>query len=162
MRNPSSYLTAAEETLGMSSAQRGLGGMQRTAATPGPNAIVETGPGSRVAVSNQAYNNARLQEQNITQNISSALPQAQADAIMDVRKQQLVADNAQFAADRFAKQRTAEVAAVLGSPAIQQMGMMNDLQLAKVRNDTAVGKAMAMGANPDLVQNAMSSGQYSA
>jgi len=40
--------------------------------------------------------------------------------------------------------------------------MMNDLQLAKVRNDTAVGKAMAMGANPDLVQNALSSGQYSA
>jgi len=161
MRNPSSYLTAAEETLGMSSAQRGLGGMQRTAATPGPN-MFDSGAASKVAVNNQPYNNARLQEQNIGQNIASALPQSQADAVMDVRKQQLVADNAQFSADRFAKQRTAEVAAVLGSPAIQQMGMMNDLQLAKVRNDTAVGKAMAMGANPDLVQNAMSAGQYMA
>ena len=79
MRNPSSYLTAAEETLGMSSAQRGLGGMQRTAANPGPN-MFDSGAASKVAVNNQPYNNARLQEQNIGQNITSALPQAQADA----------------------------------------------------------------------------------
>jgi len=49
MRNPSSYLTAAEETLGMSSAQRGLGGMQRTAANPGPN-MFDSGAASKVAV----------------------------------------------------------------------------------------------------------------
>jgi len=161
MRNPSSYLTSAEETLGMSSAQRGLGGMQRTAAVPGPN-MFDSGAASKVAVNNQPYNNSRLQEQNILQNMSSALPQAQADAVMDMRKQQLVVDNAEFTANRFAKQRTAEVAAVLGSPAIQQMGMMNDLEMQKLRNDTAVGKAQAMGVNPDLIQNAMGARQYSA
>ena len=159
MRNPASYLTAAEETLGMSSAQRGLGGMQRTAATPGPN-MFDSGASSKVAINNQAATNQVLQQQSILQNMSSAMPQAQADAVMDVKKQQLVADNAAFSADRFMKQRTAEVAAVMGSPAIQQMGMMSNLELAKVRNDTAVAKAQAMGINPALVQNAMSAGQY--
>jgi len=161
MRNPSSYLTAAEETLGMSSAQRGLSGMQRTAAVPGPN-MFDSGASSKVAINNQAFNNSRLQEQNMMQNMASALPQAQADAVMDVRKQQLVMDNAQFKADRFAKQRTAEVAAVIGSPAIQQMGMMNNLELAKHRNDIAVGKAQTIGINPALIQNEMSAGMYSA
>jgi len=161
MRNPSSYLTAAEETLGMSSAQRGLGGMQRTAAVPGPN-MFDSGAASKVAINNQPATNQVLQQQSIMQNMSSALPQAQADAVMDVNKAQLVADNQQFKAERFAKQRTAEVAAVMGSPAIQQMGMMNDLELAKLRNDTAVGKAQAMGINPALIQNAMSAGMYSA
>ena len=161
MRNPSSYLTAAEETLGMSSAQRGLGGMQRTAAAPGPNSF-DNGAPSKVAINSQPAVNRLHQQQSMMQNMASAVPQAQADAVTDIRKQQLVADNAKFTADRFMKQRTAEVAAVLGSPAIQQMGMMNDLQLQKVRNDTAVGVAQAMGVNPALVQNALSANMYSA
>ena len=158
MRNLTPF-TAAEETLGIASAQRGLGGMERTAAPKGPN-MFDDGAASKVAVNSQPYNNARLQEQNILQNMTSALPQAQADAVHDVRKQELVADNARFKAERFAKQRTAEVAAVLGSPAIQQMSQMTEPEVLKLRNDVAVGKAMAMGANPDLVQNALSNEQY--
>ena len=161
MRNPSSYLTAAEETLGMSSAQRGLGGMQRTAAVPGPN-MFDSGAASKVAINNQPANNRFHQQQNMMQNMASAVPQAQADAVTDLKKQELVVDNAKFTADRFMKQRTAEVAAVLGSPAIQQMGMMNDLELQKLRNDNAVGVAQAMGVNPALVQNALSANMYSA
>ena len=155
------YLTSAESTLGASLEQRGLGGMQRTAATPGPN-MFDSGAASKVAINNQPATNLVLQQQNIQQNLSSAMPQAQADAVMDVNKQQLVADNAAFTADRFMKQRTAEVAAVMGSPAIQQMGLMSDLELAKLRNDTAVAKAQAMGINPALIQNEMSAGMYSA
>ena len=76
MRNPSSYLTAAEETLAMSSAQRGLGGMQRTAAAPGPN-MFDSGAASKVAINNQPANNRFHQQQSMMQNMSSAVPQAQ-------------------------------------------------------------------------------------
>ena len=82
MRNLTPF-TAAEETLGIASAQRGLGGMERTAAPKGPN-MFDGGAASKVAVNSQPYNNARLQEQNILQNMTSALPQAQADAVHDV------------------------------------------------------------------------------
>jgi len=161
LSRPASYLSAAEETLGLSSAQRGLGGMQRTAASPGANAL-DSGPASKVAVNTQPYNNALMQQQSLNQNYTTAVAGAQADALMDVRKQQLAVDNQKFTADRFMKQRTAEVAAVLGSPAIQQMGNMNNLELAKLRNDNAVGVAQTMGISPALMQNAMSAGQYSA
>ena len=144
----------AEEMLGASSAQRGLAGMERTAAPKGPN-MMDGGAASKVGVNSQPYNNQRLQVQNIQQNMGSGIPQSQADAVQDVRKQQLVQDNAEYKANEFAESRKAEVLSVLGSPATMAMGQMADPEMAKFRNDIATGKAMAMGANPDLVQNAM-------
>ena len=161
LSRPAAYLTSAEETLALSSKQRGQGGMQRTAALPGANAL-DNGPASKVAVNTQPYNNALMQKQSLNQNYTTAVSGAQADALMDVRRQQLAVDNQKFTAERFAKQRTAEVASVLGSPAIQQMGMMNNLELAKLRNDNAVGVAQAMGVSPALMQNAMNASRYSA
>ena len=58
--------TIAEEMLGASSAQRGLTGMERTAAPKGPN-MMDGGAASKVGVNTQPYNNSRLQEQNILQ-----------------------------------------------------------------------------------------------
>ena len=149
-----SHYTVAEEMLGAASAQRGLGGMSRTAAPIGPN-MMDGGAASKVGVNPQPYNNQRLQIQNIQQNTSAAVPQAQADAVMDVRKQQLVQNNAEYKAQEFAENRKAEVLHVMGAPAIAEMSMKSGPEVAKIRHDVATGKAMAMGANPDLIANAI-------
>ena len=54
-----SHYTVAEEMLGAASAQRGLGGMSRTAAPIGPN-MMDGGAASKVGVNTQPYNNQRL------------------------------------------------------------------------------------------------------
>ena len=53
-----SPFTVAEESLGASSAMRGLGGMERTAAPKGPN-MFDGGPASKVQVNTQPFNNNR-------------------------------------------------------------------------------------------------------
>lgn len=148
------YLSAAEEMLGATSAARGLSPMQRTAAPGGPNAF-DAGGASKVQVNTQPYNNNRLQEQNVIQNRGSALPQAQASQVQAIRKQQLINNNADFKATSFAEQRKAEVMEVLGSPATREMGQKSPPEIAKLRNDAAVTKAMTIGINPDLAQNQM-------
>ena len=49
-----SHYTVAEEMLGAASAQRGLGGMSRTAAPIGPN-MMDGGAASKVGVNTQPY-----------------------------------------------------------------------------------------------------------
>ena len=82
------YLSAAEELLGATSAQRGLGAMEHTAALKGPNAF-DSGAASKVQFT-QPYNNSRYDEQNKTQNLGSALPQAQSSQVQALRKQRLI------------------------------------------------------------------------
>jgi hypothetical protein len=79
MMNPYSV---AQETLGMSSMQRGLGGMT-SPVRPGPNAY-DQGPASKPSVNTQPFNNQRLAEQNTLQNVGSAAPQAGANAMGQV------------------------------------------------------------------------------
>ena len=147
-----SPFTVAEETLGQSSMMRGMGGMERTAAPKGPN-MFDGGPASKVSENTQPYNNARMQEQGIVQNTLSAIPQAESQAIQQSRKMGLVEDNAAYKANQFAEQRKTEVMSVLNTPATLAMGNMSPPELAAFRNHIAVGKAQAMGVNPDLVQN---------
>ena len=143
MRSP---LRVSEEMLKGTSPQ----GMSRTAAPAGPN-MFDSGPTSKVGVNNQDFNNQRLVAQNQTQNAIAGLPQAQADAIMGVRKRQLVQDNNYFKAQSFAEQRKGEMLEVMDSPAIREMGSKTPIEMAKVRSDVAITKASAMGINPDLV-----------
>ena len=149
MANP---YTIAEQMLPQSSAMRGLEGMNRTSAPAGPNAF-DQGGSSKPSVNSQPYNNERLAMQNMSQNQGSLIPQAEANAVQGVRKQQLVSDNQEYKAESFANERKAEVMEVLGSPATQYMSQMDDIEGAAVRNSIAVGKAMSVGMNPDLVQN---------
>lgn len=151
MANP---YTIAEQMLPQSSAMRGLEGMNRTSAPAGPNAF-DQGGSSKPSVNTQPYNNERLAMQNMGQNQGSMIPQAEANAVQGVRKQQLVSDNEEFKAASFANERKAEVMEVLGSPATQYMSQMGDVEGAAVRNSIATGKAMAVGMNPDLAQNQM-------
>jgi hypothetical protein len=149
MANP---YTVAEQMLPQSSAMRGLEGMNRTSAPPGPNAF-DLGGSSKPSVNTQPYNNERLAEQNMMVRQSDALSQAQSAGLQGQRKQQLVQDNEEYKAASFANERKAEVMEVLGSPATQYMSQMDDIEGAAVRNSIAVGKAMSVGMNPDLVQN---------
>ena len=151
--------TIAEETLGNSSAMRGLGGMERTSAPKGPN-MYDSGAASKVSVNSQPYNNERLLQQNILQNTIPAATQANANAVQQTRKLQLVQDNAEYKANSFAEQRKGEVMSVLGSPATLAMGNMSPPEVAQFRQNIATGKAMAMGVNPDLVQNEVNTRRY--
>ncbi len=151
MANPYSV---AEQMLSQSSSMRGLDGMNRTSAPPGPNAY-DQGGSSKPSVNTQPYNNERLAEQNMMVRQADALPQAQSANVQGFRKEQLVGSNEEYKDVTFREQRKAEVMEVLGSPATQYMSQMNDVENQKLRNDIAVSKAMSIGANPDLVQNQM-------
>ena len=154
-----SPFSIAEESLGASSAQRGLGGMQRTAAPLGPNAF-DGGPASKPSENTQPFNNARLMQQNIQQNTVAAMPQAGAEAIQQTRKGTLVEANAEYKAEALLNERKSEILSVMNAPATLAMGNMSPPDMAKFRQDIATGKAMAMGVNPDLVQNNMSGQAY--
>ena len=151
MANPYSV---AEMMLPQSSSMRGLDGMSRTSAPPGPNAY-DQGGSSKPSVNTQPFNNERLAQQNMMVRQHDALSQAQSANVQGFRKQQLVGANEEYKAASFANERKAEVMEVLGSPATQYMSQMSDIEGEKFRNDIAVGKAMSIGANPDLIQNQM-------
>ena len=152
----------AEEMLGASSAGRGLEGMQRTAAPLGPN-MYDGGPASKVQANTQPFNNARLQEQNIMQNTGSASSQASVDAVNDLRKQQLVMDNANYKAhskkNEFLNMIMEEMHPSR-TQAIRALGEMNDIESQSHRANIATTKAATMGMNPDLMQNAIQGSTY--
>ncbi len=145
----SSSISPAEQMLPGSTEMRGLGGMNRTSAPPGPNAY-DQGGASKPSVNTQPYNNERLALQNQMIRKGDAVSQAQADAVQGVRKQQLLQDNQDYNANAFASERKAEVMEVLGSPATQYMSQMGDIEGEAFRKNIATGKAMAIGVNPDL------------
>ncbi len=151
MANPYSV---AEMMLPQSNTMRGLDGMSRTSAPPGPNAY-DGGGSSKPSVNTQPYNNERLAVQNMMVRKEDALPQAQSANVQAFRKQQLVGANEEYKAASFANERKAEVMEVLGSPATQYMSQLSDIEGEKLRNDIAVGKAMSIGADPGLIQNQM-------
>ena len=151
-----SPFSVAQESLGQSSAMRGLDGMQRTAAPLGPN-MMDSGPASKVGENTQGFNNARMQQQNILQNTVAAAPQAGADAKQQMNKQLLVESNAEQA---FLRNRMEEVTSVMETPALDTMGGMSDTEGAAFRQNIATGKAMGMGVNPDIVLNNMQGQQY--
>ena len=157
-----SPFTVAEESLSASSAMRGLGGMERTAAPKGPN-MFDGGPASKVGENTQPFNNARMMQQNVLQNTSAAAPQAQANAVQQSRKMNLVEDNAEYKAQiaqELFDNRVKEIAYVMNTPGLDKLGSMTSIEKDAFRSNIANGKAMAMGVNPDLVQNQISEQRY--
>ena len=142
----------SEMMLPQSTAMRGAGGMNRTAAPPGPNSY-DQGGASKAGVNTQPYNNERLALQNKMVRQGDAVSQGQAAAVDGVKKQQLLADNQEYKDNSFTERRKAEVMEVLGSPATQYMSQMDDVERKAFRNNIAISKAMSIGANPDLAQN---------
>ena len=144
----------------MSSMQRGLGGMT-SPVRPGPNAY-DQGGASKPSVNTQPYNNQRLAEQNMLQNVGSAAPQAGANAMGQARSQVAQQSDAESKAQQFAATRVAEAlyANDAGAATMRIAGVMNSPEKGKFLNDIAVGKAMAAGMSPDLGGEVATARQY--
>ena len=140
----------SEETLGMSSMQRGLPGMV-SKVQPGPN-MFDGGASSKPSVNAQPFNNERLKGQEISRNIESAAPQAAADATLRVGRQIDAQADAENKAQSFAANRMSEVlyANESGSALMKLNSVMQSPEKGKFMQDIATGKAMAAGLNPDL------------
>jgi hypothetical protein len=154
-----SPFTVAEEALHNSDVARGITGMERTSAPMGPN-MFDGGPASKVSENTQPFNNSRMQEQSIQQNTLTGMQQHNANAVQQVRKGNLVQDNAEYKANALLEERKGEILSVMNAPATLAMGNMSPPQAEKLRSDMAVSKAMAMGASPDLAQEAIATRRY--
>ena len=150
----------AQETLGMSSMQRGLGGMT-SPVRPGPNAY-DQGGASKPSVNTQPFNNQRLAEQNTLQNIGSAVPQAGADAMGQQRSQVAAQSDQEAKAQLFAAERMSEAlyANQSGTALMKMNAIMQSPEKAKFLNGVATGKAMSAGMSPDLGQEVATKNQY--
>tara|TARA_B110000003_G_C16290004_1_gene394531 strand:- start:3 stop:479 length:477 start_codon:yes stop_codon:yes gene_type:complete len=150
----------AQETLGMSSMQRGLGGMT-SPVRPGPNAY-DQGGASKPSVNTQPYNNQRLAEQNTLQNITSAAPQAGANAMGQARSQAAAQSDQEAKAQLFAAERMSEAlyANQSGTALMQMNAVMQSPEKAKFLNGVATGKAMSAGMSPDLGGEVATKNQY--
>ena len=128
--------------------QRDQAGMGRTAAPVGPN-LQDGGAMSKPTINSQPYNNARLMGQNQSQNLQTAVPGAQANAIGQVRKQNAEVSNAQHKA---IEQRNRTVAEILyandGGAATFRLGVPEVAQ--QVQQHVAQQKLMAHGINPQV------------
>jgi len=150
---------ASEEMLGLASAQRGLEGMQRTAAPLGPN-MFDSGPASKVQANTQPFNNSRLREQTILQNTTSAASQASVDAVNDLRKKQLVMDNLDYKDNAYREGYKELVLDAMDAKAIKAMGEMSPIEFRAHRANIASTKAATIGMNPDLMQNALNNRNF--
>ena len=150
----------AQETLGMSSMQRGLGGMN-SPVRPGPNAY-DQGGASKPSVNTQPYNNQRLAEQNTLQNIGSAAPQAATNAMGQVRSQTAAQSDQEAKAQLFAAERMSEAlyANQSGTALMKMNAVMQSPEKAKFLNGVATGKAMTAGMSPDLGGEVATKNQY--
>ena len=138
----------AEEALRLAEIGRGQEGMSRTAAPVGPN-LADGGGMSKPNVNTQPYNNTRLMEQNMQQNISAAVPGQQANALGQVRKGVAEQSDAEYKANEFKNERVAQMLyANDGGNATFQMGIPEVAN--KVQQHVAEQKLMAYGVNPQV------------
>ena len=136
----------AEEALRLAEQGRGQEGMGRTAAPVGPN-LQDGGGMSKPNVNTQPYNNQRLMEQNVNENMRSAVTGQQANAVGQVRTQTAEMSGAEYKANEFKNERIAQfLYANDGGNATFQMGLPEVAQ--KINQHVAEQKLMANGVNP--------------
>jgi len=138
----------AEEALRLAEIGRGQEGMSRTAAPVGPN-LTDGGGMSKPNVNTQPYNNTRLMEQNMQQNMTAAVPGQQANALGQLRKGAAEQADAEYKANEFKNSRVAQMLyANDGGNATFQMGLPEVAN--KVQQHVAEQKLMAYGVNPQV------------
>ena len=138
----------AEEALRLAEIGRGQEGMARTAAPVGPN-LADSGGMSKPNVNTQPYNNTRLMEQNMQQNISASVPGQQAQALGQLRKGVAEVADAEYKANEFKNERVAQMLyANDGGSATFQMGIPEVAN--QVQQHVAEQKLMAYGVNPQV------------
>ena len=138
----------AEEALRLAEIGRGQEGMSRTAAPVGPN-LADGGGASKPNVNTQPFNNTRLMEQNMSENMRSAVPAQQANALGQVRKGVAEQSDAEYKANEFKNERVAEMLyANDGGNATFQMSIPEVAQ--QTQQHVAEQKLMAYGVNPQV------------
>jgi len=138
----------AEEALRLAEIGRGQEGMSRTAAPVGPN-LADGGGMSKPNVNTQPFNNTRLMEQNMSENMRSAVPAQQANALGQVRKGVAEQSDAEYKANEFKNERVAEMLyANDGGNATFQMSIPEVAQ--QTQQHVAEQKLMAYGVNPQV------------
>ena len=141
----------AEEALGMSSVARGQGGMLRTSAPVGPERMNSSGMTDKVEINDQPEKNNQYNLQGQKQNILSAIPQAQSNAIRGVRKGVTDQSQAEYKAQAFANERMAEVLyANDGGAALMRINELNadPASMKLFMQRIGESKLMAAGNNP--------------
>ena len=115
----------SETMLHRASAARGQGSMMRTSAPPGPERILSTGMTDKVEINDQPETNQGYTSQNVKQNILTAIPGAQANAIQGVRKSNADLSQQEYEAQQMLTTRKAEVLyANDGGAAIMQLNQI--------------------------------------
>ena len=138
----------AEEALRLAEIGRGQEGMSRTAAPVCPN-LTDGGGMSKPNVNTQPFNNTRLMEQNMSENMRSAVPAQQANALGQVRKGVAEQSDAEYKANEFKNERVAEMLyATDGGNATFQMSIPEVAQ--QTQQHVAEQKLMAYGVNPQV------------
>ena len=138
----------AEEALRLAEIGRGQEGMSRTAAPVGPN-LTDGGGMSKPNVNTQPYNNTRLMEQNMSENMRAAVPGQQANALGQVRKGVAEQSGEEYKANEFKNERVAEMLyANDGGNATFQMSIPEVAQ--QRQQHVAEQKLMAYGINPQV------------
>ena len=138
----------AEEALRLAEIGRGQEGMSRTAAPVGPN-LADGGGMSKPNVNTQPFNNTRLMEQNMQENMRSAVPGQQANALGQVRKGVAEQSGAEYKANEFKNERVAEMLyANDGGNATFRMSIPEVAQ--QTQQHVAEQKLMAYGVNPQV------------
>ena len=138
----------AEEALRLAEIGRGQEGMSRTAAPVGPN-LTDGGGMSKPNVNTQPFNNTRLMEQNMSENVRSAVPAQQANALGQVRKGVAEQSGEEYKANEFKNERVAQMLyANDGGNATMRMSIPEVAQATQ--QHVAEQKLMAYGINPQV------------
>ena len=125
-------------------------GMSRTASPMGPNAF-DSGAASKPSVNAQPFNNARLQQQSVQQNILPASNQAQVNAVQGVRAATAQQSQAAYDAQKMAQDRIAQMLFANGEGSeTMRLASMNPIEKQAFEKDIATSRVMALGLSPDL------------
>ena len=126
-------LSVAEGMLHKASIARNQGQMTRTSAPEGPERMLSGGLTDKVEINEQPEKNTMYNSQNVKQNLLSAIPGAQANAIQGVNKDSADMSQAEYKANLLNDTRKAEIIyANQGGRAL--------MELATIGNDEATAR----------------------
>ena len=141
----------AEEALKLASIARNQGGMTRTSAPIGSERQLSSGLTDKVEFNEQPERNNGYTQESIKANTMSAVPQAQANAIRGMRKQQVDISQQEYEAQELLNRRKAEVLyANDGGAAVMKMGELaaDPPQMQELMRRVGESQMMAKGNNP--------------
>jgi len=138
----------AEEALHLAAKGQGTDGMSSTSAAIGPN-LAMGGPLAQPVINAQGYSNDVKRAQNVSQNISTAIPQAQAQALGELKTNEAKLSQAEYQAQHHLLERISQMFyANDGGGATFALGLPEVAQ--QVKQHVAEQKLMAYGINPQV------------